>query len=370
MNKKDFTDGFGCPEFVPPGAPDNFCIPEDCCPERLETPKFPSPFSCLPEEQLRELEALIDAANELLLDLALANERLDERTMKAFEGLINQWVEVVIDCTNEEDASLTDTDNAPLDGTAETNENTLPTGEVLKVNESKTEQKTISTEETSIKVPDVHPVKPEKKRKKKRNVSSRRKKASVKRRKARKVISRKLPKRKNKKKIRTRSDEKLVSTTETPNANTLVDEQIVDINEKQKVEGRVYVVGRDFVLLKKEETDIIIPLSKVHFIKSSNHFVRPANEPALLNIDPCLRRSLTFNFGETVASSPELIHIFFKMTLPVFLFHLVDKKVKILLLKEEIKGTVHEVDEETLTIVTAEEERKTVPFDSICFIMT
>jgi ribosome maturation factor RimP len=58
------------------------------------------------------------------------------------------------------------------------------------------------------------------------------------------------------------------------------------------------------------------------------------------------------------------------MTLPIFLLHLVDKKITIMLLEKEEQGTVHEVDKESLTIFTAEKEMKIIPYHSIYFIIT
>ncbi|MCK0472467.1 hypothetical protein [Halalkalibacter sp. APA_J-10(15)] len=94
---------FRCPAFVPADAPDDFCIPEECCPERIPTPKFPSPNTCLPPEELEDLERRIEAANELLLSLALARRNVEEgdadaqeeeRLRQAFEGLQGQFIKV------------------------------------------------------------------------------------------------------------------------------------------------------------------------------------------------------------------------------------------------------------------------------------
>ena len=99
MRKKHHEEEVRSAKFVLPAAADDFCIPESCCPERIKADQLPSPNSCLPEDELRELEAKIDAANELLLDLALSNERPEEARRKSFEGLIGQIVRVEIDCS-------------------------------------------------------------------------------------------------------------------------------------------------------------------------------------------------------------------------------------------------------------------------------
>ncbi|MCI2255042.1 hypothetical protein L2D08_11765 [Domibacillus sp. PGB-M46] len=137
-----------------------------------------------------------------------------------------------------------------------------------------------------------------------------------------------------------------------------------------KQSGRVQLAGRNFVLLKKKEQEVIIPFSKIQSIKSFTRHPGLDKGPALLDIDPALRRALMFKFGETVASSPELVHLFFKMTLPIFLLGYIDKKVKIVLAKKAISGHIHEVDEETVTIVTAPKKQRVIPLDSIYLIVS
>lgn len=74
----------------------NFCIPNHCCPERFPSPQLPSPADCLPPEVLEEVREKIRDANELLLDLALADSRSPEETFqKVFDGLIGLRVEII-----------------------------------------------------------------------------------------------------------------------------------------------------------------------------------------------------------------------------------------------------------------------------------
>ncbi|MCA0986774.1 hypothetical protein [Guptibacillus algicola] len=75
------------------------CCQENDCPERFQTQELPSPNSCLPLDVLRDLEEEIEAANELLLSLALSDEReIDETYRSIFDGLLGQTVEIQIDC--------------------------------------------------------------------------------------------------------------------------------------------------------------------------------------------------------------------------------------------------------------------------------
>lgn len=90
---------FRCPEIVPIDTPDDFCIPIECCPERIETMKYPSPNSCLPEEKLIKLEEKIKEVNKLLLKLALSSEfSVNEKFHDAFSGLVGMHVNVTLTC--------------------------------------------------------------------------------------------------------------------------------------------------------------------------------------------------------------------------------------------------------------------------------
>jgi ribosome maturation factor RimP len=227
-------------------------------PEHLETPKFPSPNSCLPEEELRKLEAKIDAANELLLDLALSNERPQEARRKSFEGLMGQIVSVEIDST------------------------------VLK-NENTPEhvRQTRQTASREVKV----------------------------------------------------------------------------------LQGRIHLTGQDFVLLRENKEEIVIPFTKICGIKLQNRFAEPPNEQQLLDIDPYLRRAITFNFGETVSSSPELIQIFFKLNMKIFISLLLESKIKVIMNDEELQGKVMDVHETSLTLSGSDETEREIPFHAICFVV-
>jgi hypothetical protein len=318
VNKRQNSEGCICPELIPIARHDEFCTPEHCCPQRLVTPKFPSPTSGLPEQQTRELEERIDAANELLLDLALSNERPEEGRVKSFEGLIGQSVEVILNCAgkvykysvhNQNEVKMTPSNPAK---TMNTNFST----------DSKEQNKlTIWMKIVVFKW-----------------------KMLVKR----VFNNRKQPERTN----------KLVENNQ-------------DINsfEHGNLSGRVHLVGRDFVLIRNNKEETLIPLLKISSIKPHDRFAQPINEPELTDIDPCLRRALTFNFGETVASSPELIEIFFKMTLPIFLLIYLDKMVKVTVEDEELEGTLTEIDNESLIITIENGNKRIIPLRSISFLL-
>ncbi|MFZ3589264.1 hypothetical protein ACOI1C_08215 [Bacillus sp. DJP31] len=241
MSIKQGCEDFRCPEFVPANAPDDFCIPEQCCPERIKTPKYPSANSCLPLEELEVLDRKIDKANKRLLDLALSEERTsDEVFQAAFDGLVGQYVKVVLVCLGIQ-----------------------------------------------------NPV---------RNIFTR---------------------------------------------------------------GRVCLVGFDFVVLRRGKREIIVPFEKIQFIRLDNRFAEPDEKRRLQDIDPCFRRELTYNFGAVVSSSPELIQLFYRLRLKIYLLLLVGEKVRVVMEGIQMRGTINEVHEESLTLKMKGKKRE-IPFEKVC----
>ncbi|WP_019413648.1 hypothetical protein [Paenisporosarcina sp. TG20] len=196
----------------------DFCIPEACCPERFPSPKLPSPTDCLPPNALEKVLEEIEAANELLLDLALDSERpINETYQKVFDGLIGLRVEI----TN---------------GLGET------------------------------------------------------------------------------------------------------------------VEGKVTLSGFDFVSLQEEETRLIYPYSQIETIKPYALYAEPFHDPELSLIDPCFRRDLTFNFGDVVSSSPELLQLFFRIPLDVYLLLFKENHVQVKMIDSTIEGILSDVYKDSITL--------------------
>lgn len=80
---------------VEQAPPVDFYIDKRCCEERYPSPRFPSPTSCLPLETLEDVRREIAAANELLLDLALEEDRTpDDVFHGAFRGLQGLLVDI------------------------------------------------------------------------------------------------------------------------------------------------------------------------------------------------------------------------------------------------------------------------------------
>ena len=183
----------------------DFFIPERCCPDRFPSPQLPSPTDCLPPHVLEKVLEKITAANELLLDLALGDDRPpDETFQKVFDGLAGLRVEI----TN------------------------------------------------------------------------------------------------------------LVGET---------------------CEGKVTLSGFNFFDLGAEDLVIMYPYSQIETIKPNGKFADPYDDPELRKISPKFRRNLTFHFGEVVSSSPELIHLFFRIRLDIYLLLFEDKQIQV-----TVDGTVFE----------------------------
>jgi sRNA-binding protein len=287
--------------FAEPCNQDDFCIPKDCCPKIIETPKFPSPNSCLPPEETRELEERIDAANRLLLDLGLSGELGIEGRRRAFEGLVGKYVRVNINCAAEEAG-----------------------GTVPAINISN---------ETAKGNP--------KRKKKAVRKGGERVKAAARKRRAATPVTVKHRCRKGSQRVR-------------PPVRFIV--------------GYVKLIGQDFVVLMNKGKEFIIRLNNIVKIQSAKSIEPVVNEPDLLDIDPCLRRALTFNFGETVASSPELIHIFYRLTFTLYLLLLQGGKVKVKVGEEAMIGTVVEVEGDTLNLIMKNETIRQIPLETICFV--
>lgn len=196
----------------------DFCIPEACCPERLPSPKLPSPTDCLPPNKLEQVLEEIEAANELLLDIALDSDRpINETYQKVFDGLIGIRVEI----TN---------------GLGES------------------------------------------------------------------------------------------------------------------VEGKVTLSGLEFVSLEEEGTTWLYPYSQIETIKPYGRYAEPFNDPELSQIDPCFRRELTFHFGDVVSSSPELLQLFFRIPLDVYLLLFKGKHVQVKMMESASEGILADVYKDSITL--------------------
>ena len=244
MSHNDECNELRCPPVVPPDAPDDFCIPVECCPEQIPTVKFPSPHTCLPQEVLEELEVRIRAANDLLLSLALSRRNGEDENReglrRAFDGIIGQFVQI----------------------------------------------------------------------------------------------------------------------------------QLAKEGDKRKrlIRGHISFVGRDFVLLKAARDEKIVQFEDICSIKHPKVFREPIEGPELLKIDPCLRRDIAFNFGATVASSPELIQLFFGLDLKTFLCFQNKRHIRIRTKRSSFTGTFIDMNDHELCFIKGK-RKKNIKREDICLII-
>ncbi|WLR57011.1 hypothetical protein LC048_09140 [Mesobacillus subterraneus] len=263
---------------------DELCLPEGC-PDIIETPKIPSPTSCMPDDRLHELEEKIDKANRMLLDLGLSNVQSELGRRILFDGLAGEMVKIKINCS---DSGESFTEASPL----------KPKEEVLN-----------------------------KKTKKQRYHKKKR-----------------LAKKKRKHKCK---------------KNKL---------NKNFLEGFVQLVGSDFVQLQKNRKTFIIPFNKICLVLSKKPYHLPKAKAPLVDIDPCFRRDLTYNFGETVAHDPELIQIFFRIKLSMYLKTFMDEKIKIYTNSEKVIGSLAGLENGNVILVSESAQVKAIPFTTFCYL--
>jgi hypothetical protein len=123
----------------------------------------------------------------------------------------------------------------------------------------------------------------------------------------------------------------------------------------ETTEGKITLVGFDFVVLREEEMINMFPFSEIDSIKPFGRYAEPYHDPELTKIDPCLRRDLTFHFGEVVSSSPKLIQLFFRIHLSVYLLLFKEKRISVKTDSITREGLLTDVNKETITLKVEEE---------------
>lgn len=204
---------------------ESFYSPLHCCPKRHPSPKLSSPTSCLPQEDLEKVLEKIRKANELLLDLALGEDRpINETFQKVFDGLKGVRVKI-------------------LSASGET------------------------------------------------------------------------------------------------------------------CEGNVILSGSDFVVLQDEEKRFLYPYTQIDLVKPFERFADPYHDPELEEVASCFKRELTFNFGCTVSSSPELLHLFFRISMSIYLLSLEGRHFLVQLDGQSIEGVLKHVDKDSFRLEENEQIR-------------
>ncbi|QED46204.1 hypothetical protein [Cytobacillus dafuensis] len=135
----------------------------------------------------------------------------------------------------------------------------------------------------------------------------------------------------------------------------------------ETIEGKVMMTGSNFVVLREGHIENILPFSQIDTINPFGRFTEPDHEPQLTDIDPCFRRDLTFHFGDVVSSFPELIHLFFRTPLNIYLLYLEAKRIQVKVADLTVEGLVTDVDKETIVLKVGRESQ-IISFDKITLI--
>ncbi|MGG3890845.1 hypothetical protein [Metabacillus fastidiosus] len=146
-------------------------------------------------------------------------------------------------------------------------------------------------------------------------------------------------------------------------------EVTIRCNDCEEVMSGIFAdSGRDFIILERNykihKNLLLIPFEKI--IKIEHRQVKEPCERDLRDIDACLRRDITFCFGETVTKSPFLLNLFFGISLSVFLESYIGCFVY-MKGEEEIKGYLHEMTNRSVVIIDNGDKRG-IDFDELCFI--
>ncbi|MCM3744027.1 hypothetical protein M3193_07705 [Sporosarcina luteola] len=141
----------------------------------------------------------------------------------------------------------------------------------------------------------------------------------------------------------------------------------VPIRAGKSVVGRATLAGFDFVVLQAEEGTFIVPYVQIEKIKPAGRFAEPFPDPRLKDASPGCQQALTFRFGEMVASSPELIHLFFRIRLDVYLLTLESHALQVVTEDATFIGTLKQVDRETVCLSMKEKDIE-IPIGAIYLI--
>ncbi|MFS0577118.1 hypothetical protein AB1K83_15880 [Sporosarcina sp. 179-K 3D1 HS] len=133
------------------------------------------------------------------------------------------------------------------------------------------------------------------------------------------------------------------------------------------VRGKVTLAGFDFVVLQVEEGAFIVPYSQIEKILPAGRFAETFPDPRLKDASKDCQKALTFRFGELVASTPELIHLFFRMRLEVFLLTLEARTLQVLTEDSTFHGILKQVNRGTICLSVGEKEVE-IPLSRVCLM--
>lgn len=141
--------------------------------------------------------------------------------------------------------------------------------------------------------------------------------------------------------------------------------------EEQTLKGHLVDSGLDFIIIQSSVGNmVLIPFERIKLLERLlREDIPPPPDQELLKIDPCLRRALTFHFGQVVSKSPFLLNLFFGLELKLFLESYVGSFIylKSERDKKEQDGKLTKVKKRGI-VLEVDGEKQGLEFDELCYI--
>ncbi|MBA2176083.1 hypothetical protein H0266_14395 [Halobacillus locisalis] len=112
---------------------------------------------------------------------------------------------------------------------------------------------------------------------------------------------------------------------------------LMQAEEETTVEGKLKLVGYDFALLEDDGVEKIVPFTFMKTVEACGRFAEMDHEPSLEDIDECFRELLVNQFGCVVSGSPELINLFFRIRLDIYLLLVEAKRIRVYTESDEFR---------------------------------
>jgi hypothetical protein len=144
-----------------------------------------------------------------------------------------------------------------------------------------------------------------------------------------------------------------------------------DEQEPETIKGHLVDSGLDFIIIQTNVGNIVmIPFERISQMERLlKEKMESPPDQELLKIDACLRRALTFHFGQIVPKSPFLINLFFGLELKYFLESYVNSFIYVKSENDKFEqdGILENVNRRNL-IIEVDDEKKGIDLDKLCYI--
>ncbi len=136
---------------------------------------------------------------------------------------------------------------------------------------------------------------------------------------------------------------------------------------QKKVSGLLGTAGRDFVQINTHGQFVFILYEQLISLEWDQD-AKLDHEPEFLKTDKETRRQMVFNFGEFVGKRPELVNLFFGLTLQQYLMDFLGKKILIKTIDHyNIKGILSNSDGVRVQIMT-QNGLQEIDWGTICYM--